>query len=156
MIGVTEILRINPVSVVISKLFLYVTVKVHGTHETELILKTLFRFQMAGYSKGFQMTLIMAYFHFKWIVQVMFIWWLKSKGVMFLFIWFPIYLSHIYFQTVIDVPSKVLDRLFWEDVESQPSWNPSVRESQVIPTTAISFSLFFLMLFSLSHWLCVR
>lgn len=33
---------------------------------------------------------------------------------------------------IIEVPSKVLDRLFWEDVDSQPSWNASVRECQIV------------------------
>lgn len=35
-------------------------------------------------------------------------------------------------ETVIDVPSKLLNKLFWEDVDSQPAWNPSVRESQIV------------------------
>ena len=59
---------------------------------------------------------------------------------MLLYIYFPV--VTFYFQSIIDVPSKVLDKLFWEDVECQPSWNPSVTECQVIPTT-FTFSLMF-------------
>ena len=34
-------------------------------------------------------------------------------------------------ESVVDCPSVVLGRLFWEDVESQPSWNPNVMECQI-------------------------
>lgn len=35
-------------------------------------------------------------------------------------------------ESLIDVQSRVLNQLFWEDVDSQPSWNASVKETQIV------------------------
>ena len=35
-------------------------------------------------------------------------------------------------QALVDAPSYVLDKLFWEDIDSQPSWNASVKEAQIV------------------------
>lgn len=64
--------------------------------------------------------------------------------------------NFFYCQSVIDVPSKVLTKLLWEDVECQPHWNASVRTCQVIGITIAIFPGLFIYPFFVFNRFCVE
>lgn len=103
-----------------------------------LIPYILSKDRVEGCLIDFRITLIVAYFQFEMMQIVLGCLLIKIKiDVMLVFICVSV--TFFYCQSVIDVPSKVLTKLLWEDVECQPHWNASVRTCQVIGITIAIF-----------------